>query len=594
MKYTPLMKTQTAVHVLSILLLLAPAAMPGFAASFSAELVDTRGGQTTTGTFNYQDKGCRLELGEKDRQLLVIVDGQTGVTRLLSPPEKTYVEAGPGEPMSLFANPFAAYAHFAKTKTVRTEGTDSVGGVPCKKQVVFSGEQVFLNAWVSDEFDVPLKVEIPVYGLTVELKNIKRGPQDPALFALPADYHLTVVKEEPEPQPEWVGQVAGAPVLAVPFEKTLAEGEIVRMRPQAGRWLEIEGTNAGQGEGSFTSVPFKGGKSLGPGEMNTTILDPGQSGAMTVGVEPDKADEMIVRVGKGTIKIKTAFVAPAPRRTGPRVPAAEEPAAPDVTAAVNAPNSAEIATQILIEWMGAGKPDDFISVARSDQPPGASINRTFVREGNPLKLWMPSDPGEYEVRYILGHGSKLLAKAPITVTAVPAKVEPAGPVNAAAWIEVKWEGPARDGDYISVAGPGQASGASIGRTPVKEGNPLKVRAPSDPGDYEVRYVLARGAKLLAKAPITVNPVTAEVKSPASAAAGAEFEVQWQGPGYPEDFVSVARANQPPGAHVNFVSVRKGSPLKLRAPKEPGTYEVRYVLGRGKRLLAKTTITIKAP
>jgi Ca-activated chloride channel family protein len=35
-------------------------------------------------------------------------------------------------------------------------------------------------------------------------------------------------------------------------------------------------------------------------------------------------------------------------------------------------------------------------------------------------------------------------------------------------------------------------------------------------------------------------------------------------------------------------------LKLRVPKEPGTYEVRYVLGLGARLLAKTTITIEAP
>jgi Ca-activated chloride channel family protein len=35
-------------------------------------------------------------------------------------------------------------------------------------------------------------------------------------------------------------------------------------------------------------------------------------------------------------------------------------------------------------------------------------------------------------------------------------------------------------------------------------------------------------------------------------------------------------------------------MKFHGPKEPGTYEVRYVLGRGKRLLAKTTITIAAP
>jgi Ca-activated chloride channel family protein len=159
---------------------------------------------------------------------------------------------------------------------------------------------------------------------------------------------------------------------------------------------------------------------------------------------------------------------------------------------------------------------------------------------------------------------------------------------------MRQQGPARDGDYISVASPGQAPGASVGRTLVKEGNPLKVRAPGDPGEYEVRYILARGGKLLAKAAITINPVTAEVRPPASAAVGAEFEVTWQGPGYAEDFIALARPGQPPGGSVSSAKVRPGSPVKLRAPKEPGSYEIRYVLGRGNRLLAKVVIAVESP
>ena len=217
-----------------------------------------------------------------------------------------------------------------------------------------------------------------------------------------------------------------------------------------------------------------------------------------------------------------------------------------------------------------------------------------MREGNPLKVWTPSDPGDYEVRYVVARGYKVLAKAPLAVTAVPAKVEPAGPVNVGGWVEVKWEGPARDGDFISVASANQSPGASISRTAVKEGNPLKVRAASDAGEYEVRYVLVRGYRLLAKAPLTVNAVTAEVTPPATAAAGAEFSGAWKGPGYPEDYVTIARTIQPPGAYLNSMAVKRGNPVKLRAPKEPGTYEVRYILGRGHRQLGKATITITAP
>lgn len=586
------MKIQTAVRVLSLLLGVAPVVLPGRAASFSADLIDTRGGQTTTGTFHYQDKGYRFDFGGKDQPLTLMVDGPSGTMRLLNPAEKAYYEAGPSEPMSLFANPFALYAHYSRTKEVRTEGSESVGGVPCKKQVVSGGGQVFVTAWVSDEFEVPLKVQTQLDGRTVELRNIRRGPQDPALFALPAGYRLTVVKEEREPQPEWAGQVKGAPLLTPPFEKTLTAGGIVRMRPQAGRGIEIAGTNTGQGQGSFTSARFKGGKYLGDGSRSTVTLDQGDSSGMSDGVGPDKADEIVVHVNQGTMKIKTAFVAS--RSVGPKAASAvEEPATAERAAAVNAPSSAGIATQILVEWMGPGKPEDFIAVARPDQPPGASLNRTLVREGSPLKLWMPSDAGEYEVRYILGRGSKLLAKTSITVNAVPAEVAAAGPVNVADWIVVNWKGPAAEGDFISVARAGQPAASALSRVAVKSGNPVKVRAPGNPGEYEVRYILGRGSKLLAKTPITLSDVTAQLEVPASAKAGDRIEVRWQGPNADGDVITLARPDQAAAARVVATATRQGNPLQLRAPKEPGTYEVRYLFFGG-RVLAKATITIAAP
>jgi Ca-activated chloride channel family protein len=209
------------------------------------------------------------------------------------------------------------------------------------------------------------------------------------------------------------------------------------------------------------------------------------------------------------MKIKTAFVAPPPPRPE-AAPAATEPASPgpsvEATAGVNGPAAADMAARIEVPWTGPGAKDDFISVARPAQPSGSFVNRAFVREGNPAKVWAPSDPGEYEVRYILGRGMKLLAKAPLTVNAVAASVQP----------------------------------------------------------------------------------------PASTTAGMEFEVAWQGPGYAGDFISVARSGQPPGASVSSTKVRPGSTLKLRAPREPGTYEVRYILGRGTKLLAKAVLAVKAP
>lgn len=70
-----------------------------------------------------------------------------------------------------------------------------------------------------------------------------------------------------------------------------------------------------------------------------------------------------------------------------------------------------------------------------------------------------------------------------------------------------------------------------------------------------------------------------------------MEVAWQGPANKEDYISVARPDQGPGSYVNYTYTREGSPLKVRAPSDPGTYEVGYILGPGNKLLDKTTIEI---
>ena len=72
----------------------------------------------------------------------------------------------------------------------------------------------------------------------------------------------------------------------------------------------------------------------------------------------------------------------------------------------------------------------------------------------------------------------------------------------------------------------------------------------------------------------------------------EFEVTWQGPGYKADYLSIARPDQKPSQYITYEYTNRGNPVKLRAPKEPGPYEVRYIMGRGSKLLGKASITIE--
>ncbi len=500
------MKTQIAWRGWLIALIFAGAALSGRAASFSAEFVDTNGRQTRTGIFNLQDKSYRFETADGGQKLVITFEGKSGVTRVINPAEKAYYEPDLDKGLDRLVNPFACYAYFARTAEVRTEGTETIDGHACTKQIVSSGEQVFVNAWWSEEFGFPLKVEVPILRRTVELRNIKPGPQDAALFAVPPDYKLGQMSTE-RPPPEWAGEVARAPVMNPPFERTLKEGEIVRIRPQAGKQLRLKGTNARTETSAFIAVSFKNGRPLGDISGNTVNLDAEQDVGMTFSDAPAKADDIVVRVRTGTIKIKAEFVAaPGGAKAGKPAASSEPPPAESLPdAEVQPPAAADMGSRFDVQWSGPAAEGDYITVARSKQAPGAYLSMTRVREGNPVKIWAPGEPGEFEVRYILARGTKLLAKAPITINSVTATVAAVGPVKVNGWIEVQWEGPANEGDFVSVARANQAPGASLNRTPVKQGNPVRVRAPNAPGEYEVRYILGRGHKLLAKISITIEP-----------------------------------------------------------------------------------------
>ena len=261
-------------------------------------------------------------------------------------------------------------------------------------------------------------------------------------------------------------------------------------------------------------------------------------------------------------------------------------------ASIKTPTSVQAGQMIPVNWSGPGYQGDYISIAKPDQNPSSYVYYTYVSQGNPLSLQAPSDPGTYEVRYILKAGDKLLVKAAIEITPAAAQIQAPASASMGAKFKVSWTGPGNQGDYISIAQPEQEESAYLHYTYVRTGNPLTLQAPSQPGEYEVRYILGVGDKLLAKTSIRIEEVKASVQAPASASMGAKFKVSWTGPGNQGDYISIAQPEQEESAYLHYTYVRTGNPLTLQAPTEPGTYEVRYILGVGDKLLAKTSIRIE--
>ena len=108
----------------------------------------------------------------------------------------------------------------------------------------------------------------------------------------------------------------------------------------------------------------------------------------------------------------------------------------------------------------------------------------------------------------------------------------------------------------------------------------------------LRYVQGHSRRVLVTRPIEVAAVTATLKAPATVSAGAPFPLEWTGPANVKAYVSIATPDQPAGKYASFRYTRRGSPAKMTAPDQPGSYELRYVQGQSRTILARKRIQVR--
>ncbi|MCP4221598.1 MAG: VWA domain-containing protein [bacterium] len=266
-----------------------------------------------------------------------------------------------------------------------------------------------------------------------------------------------------------------------------------------------------------------------------------------------------------------------------------------VTAAAGSldfPSSAPAGSIIKVNWTGPDNKSDYITIVPPDAEARKHLSYGYTKHGSPAKITAPDEAGEYEVRYITGQSKKILVKSKITVTAVTATLDFPSPVPAGSEIKVTWTGPNNKRDYITIVEKDAPAKEYGNYSYTSKGSPATISALDKAGEYEIRYIMSQSRTVLARGTITLTPVTAKVSAPAAVKANEKFTVTWQGPNYKRDFVTIAEAGTPDKKYLNYAYTKKGSPGTLRAPKKPGKYEVRYVLGQSKTVLARTAITVE--
>jgi hypothetical protein len=186
----------------------------------------------------------------------------------------------------------------------------------------------------------------------------------------------------------------------------------------------------------------------------------------------------------------------------------------------------------------------------------------------------------------------LLAFVANIATAAPALNAPAS-AAAGSKLTVEISGSDNPRDFVTIVPKGTPEGQYRSYFYVE--NRDKVLAmPPDAGEYELRWLAADSPyKTRVSRAIRITAVTATVKAPTPVAAGGNIDIAWTGPNNGRDYVGIGETTAGGRPYLNYEYTSRGSPVKLRVPDAAGTYEIRYFLGEGDRIIARQTLTVTA-
>ncbi|AIZ45845.1 hypothetical protein QR90_13345 [Deinococcus radiopugnans] len=159
------------------------------------------------------------------------------------------------------------------------------------------------------------------------------------------------------------------------------------------------------------------------------------------------------------------------------------------TYGLSAPKAVLAGSQVEVRWTGPNNPGDYVTVVEKGAPIGKYTTYFYTKAGNPGKLIVPLNAGEYELRYSSEKASPnpTLASVPITLTAPKYGLSAPATAKPGSTIEIRWTGPNNPGDYVTVVEKGAPIGKYTTYFYTRAGNPGTLKMPTAPGSYEIRY-----------------------------------------------------------------------------------------------------------
>jgi hypothetical protein len=192
-----------------------------------------------------------------------------------------------------------------------------------------------------------------------------------------------------------------------------------------------------------------------------------------------------------------------------------------------------------------------------------------------------------------GQGNRVLGRRAIKIVTPDVTMSAAEEAIAGSTLQVNWTGPGNSGDYISIVAKAKLDGQYGNYGILSKTATVAVLVPIEPGEMELRYMTGQGAKVLGRRALRVVGAQITLDAPAEAAAGLPVTVDWTGPNYGGDYLTIVPKSLPDGQYAAYADTSGQSPAKIIAPKTPGEAEVRYMSGQGAKVLARRSIRVVA-
>jgi Ca-activated chloride channel homolog len=366
------------------------------------------------------------------------------------------------------------------------------------------------------------------------------------------------VSTEPPPPP------ASATVAAQGALTITSEIKVAWTGP-ADRGDYVTFAPVGSKDGAYLDYQTVGLKTRGEGKGVVTLRAPAEAGAVELRyVSPIRKASVLARV---VLQVG------------------------DAEASIEAPDSVPTGSKVKITARGPVGTKHWIGFA----PKGSPIT-AYLQYARPtgavseVELMPPSEPGEYELRYVLNERERIIATRPITVVASSASVS--GPETAMAGdtVTFKASGPEGSGHWIGFAPAGSDAGSYRDYVrPQGATTEGTLMAPTEAGDYELRYVLNEREKVVASQAIRITPAVAKLDAPTNLSPGQELTVRFQGPRHASHWIGFVKRDTLD--YLRYADVPlEGDAVALRAPDDAGDYDIVFVVD--KTAIARNAVTVR--